>query len=223
VTLNIFNLDPMKSDLIQQLQDRNIEVPKLSGIKISGENFEDVKTDLELCVSELKDIRIKNFTINSGNMCTGCFNQAYHLLNFIKTNMGKDLKYNPNNSFIIGENPPEPNKANNHVLFGDCAINNTKNYKFRKIIIKSKKDLIAEAKSKIIKDTKSKKKIKVKEKQNKNILELPGCPPNIFDCLELILKYFGKKSVPNLNLLAKINEFCMNKDLLKMLKLWEAL
>ena len=223
VTLNTLNLEINSSELILQANNRNIDVPKFSNIKILGEKVEDTRTHVELCVSELEDIKVRNFTISSGKICSGCFKQAYHLLNFMKTYMGKDLKYNVNNSFLIGEKPPEPNQANNFFLFGDCAINNTKNYKFRKIIIESKKDLIGGAKSKILKESKSKKKTKIKEKQNKNILDLPGCPPNIFNCLELILKYFGKKEVPNLNLFANINRFWITGNLNNKLKLWEAL
>ena len=42
---------------------------------------------------------------------------------------------------------------------------------------------------------------KIKFKTNKNILELPGCPPEITDCLNLIFKYYGKGNLPNLSLL----------------------
>jgi len=223
VTLNTLNIEIESSELISQANNRNIDVPKLSNIKILGEKLEDIKTPIELCVSELEDIKTRSFSIHSGNICSGCFKQAYHLLNFMKTYMEKDLKYNIDNAFLIGENPPEPNKANNYFLFGDCAIKNTKNYKFRKIIIKSKKDLIQEAKKKILKESKSKKKPKIKEKQNKKILELPGCPPNFFNCLELIIKYFGKKNVPNLNLLTHINRLWIAGDLNNKLKIWEEL
>jgi len=141
----------------------------------------------------------------------------------MKTYMVKDLTYNSTNSFLIGESPIEPEKMGNVILFGDCAINSTKNYKFRKLIIESRKNLIAEAKNKLFKKPKAKKKPKIKEKPNKNILELPGCPPDIFNCLELIMKYYGKKNVPNLNLLTKMNEFWVNGKLADELKNWEAL
>ncbi|MFX1553603.1 MAG: hypothetical protein ACFFBV_06720, partial [Promethearchaeota archaeon] len=62
-----------------------------------------------------------------------------------------------------------------------------------------------------------------KEKSNKNILELSGCPPEIFNCLKLILEYYGKKNVPNLNLFMKINNFWIEGDLNNKLKIWETL
>ncbi|MBA7705817.1 hypothetical protein ES703_114657 [subsurface metagenome] len=141
----------------------------------------------------------------------------------MKTYMGKDLKYNPSNSFVFGNNPAEPEKTENIVLFGDCAIESTKNYNFRKIITEDKKDLIGDAKRKLKKETKSKKPTKVKEKPNTKILNLPGCPPNVFNCLERILEYYGKKNVPNLNLLKNINKFWINGESTNKLKIWEAL
>ncbi len=223
ITLKVLNFDENSNDLILAAKKMNVEVPKLANIKILGEKIEDIQTNIEECVSELINIRVRNVTVNSGNYCSGCYKQAYHLLNFMKTYMGKDLKYNVKNSFLIGENPPEPNKANNYLVFGDCAITTTKNYEFRKRVIKSKKNLIGEAKGKLLKEPKSKKKPKMKVKQNKNILEFPGCAPNFFSCLELILEYFGKKGVPNLNLFTTINRLWFNGELNDKLKLWEAL
>ncbi len=223
VTLNALNLETETSELIIEAKNRNMDVPKLSNIKILGEKVEDIKTYIELCVSELENIKVRNFDIKSGKLCSGCFKQAYHLLNFMKTYMEKDLKYNVGNSFLIGQNPIEPKKVNNYFTFGDCAINTTKNYKFRKLIIESKKSMLEGAKNKVLKESISENKTKIKVKQNKNILELPGCPPNIFNCLELILKYFGKNKVPNLNLLTNINRFWINGDLNDKLKIWEVL
>lgn len=223
ITLNALNIDINESELIQQAQNNNIAVPKISNIRILGEKLEDIRTNVKLCVSKLVDIRVRNVSINSGKYCSGCFKQAYHLLNVMKTYMGKDLKYNIGNSFIIGENPTEPENAGNIILFGDCAINSTKDYSFRKIITEQKKDLIGDAKRKLKKEPKSKKNIKVKEKPNKNILDLPGCPPNVFNCLELILKYYKKKNVPNLNLLTNVNKFWITGESINKLKIWEAL
>ncbi|MFW9821280.1 MAG: DUF362 domain-containing protein, partial [Candidatus Thorarchaeota archaeon] len=223
VTLEVLSLESNSNELMVAAKNKNIEVPKLSNIKIMGEKIEDVQTNIEQCISELNDIRVNNFTINSGKYCSGCFKQAYHLLNFMKTFMGKDLKYNVKNSFIIGENLSEPNQSNNYLIFGDCAISTTKSYKFRKLIIESKKNIIKKPKGKILRESKSKKKPKVKVKQNKNILELPGCPPSFFDCLELILKYFGKKEVPNLNLFTNMNRYWYNGELNNKFKLWEVL
>ncbi|MFX1600928.1 MAG: DUF362 domain-containing protein [Promethearchaeota archaeon] len=223
ITLKMLNLEANDSELIIQAQNRNINVPKFPDIKIIGEKVENIQTNVELCVSKLEDIKVRNFSIHSGKDCSGCFKQAYHLLNFMKTYMGKDLKYNHNNSFLIGEKPTETEKIGNVILFGDCAINSTKNYKFRKIIIEPKEKPTRVAKKKKIKEQKLRKKIKLKEKQNKNILELPGCPPYTFNCLELILKYYGKKDVPNLNLFEQLNKFWINGELNDRLKDWEVI
>jgi hypothetical protein len=207
ITLNVLNLEIDDSELIKLAQNRNSETYKFSNIKILGEKIEDNRTDVELCVSKLEDIKVKNFSIKSGEHCSGCIKQAYHLLNFMKTNMDKDLKYNVNNSFLLGKNPTESEKMENTILFGECAINSTKDYKFRNVIIESKKKSKKKKKGKFLKESKSNKKPKLKKKPNKNILELPGCPPNLFNCLKLILNYYGRKNVPNLNLYVNINEF----------------
>ncbi len=223
ITSQVLNLDINDSELIVQARNKNIIIPQFSNIKVLGEKVEDVRTDVELCVSNLEDVQVRNFSIKSGNYCSGCFKQAYHILNLMKTYMGKDLKYNIHNSFLVGENPSESENIGNIILFGDCAIKSTKNYNFRKIIIESKKTTKGEGKKKLFKEKKSKKKTKIKEKSNKNILELPGCPPEIFNCLELILKYYGKKNVPNLNLFTNVNSFWVEGNLNNKLKIWEGL
>ncbi len=223
ITLDALNININESELIQQAQNKNIIVPKISDIRILGEKIDDTRTNVKLCASKLDDIRVKNVSINSGRYCSGCFKQAYHLLNFMKTYMSKDLKYNNSNSLVIGENPTEPEKAGNIILFGDCAINSTKDYNFRKIVTEHKTDLIGNAKRKFKKESKYKKKVKVKEKPNKSILNLSGCPPDVFNCLELILKYYRKKSLPNLNLLTKVNKFWIKGESVNKLNIWEAL
>ncbi len=223
ITLKILNFEIDDCELLQQAQSKNFSVPKISDIKVLGEKIEENSMNVKLCFSKIEDIKLKNIFTYPGKYCSGCFKQAYHLINFMKTYMVKDLTYNSTNSFLIGESPIEPEKMGNVILFGDCAINSTKNYKFRKLIVESRKNLIAEAKAKLFKESKSKKRPKIKEKPNKNILELPGCPPDIFKCLELIMKYYGKKNVPNLNLLTKMNEFWVNGKLLDELKNWEVL
>ncbi len=223
ITLKTLMLEINDCEIIQQAQSKNFNVPKISNIKVLGEKIEENIINVDFCVSKIEDIKIKNISICSGKYCSGCFNQVYHLLNFMKTYMVKDLKYNPTNTFLIGENPIEPEKMGNFILFGDCAINSTKSYNFRKLIIEAKKNLIGEAKNKLFKKPKAKKKPKIKEKPNKNILELPGCPPDIFNCLELIMNYYGKENVPNLNLLTKMNEFWFKGKLNDELKNWEAL
>lgn len=223
VTLNVLNINTDDSEIISQAQNRNITVPELSDIKIIGENLEDSRNQIELCVSELENIRVNNISVKSGKYCSGCFKQAYHLLNFMKTYMGKDLKYNIDNSLLVGKNPIEPEKLGNILLFGDCSINSTMNYTFRKIIIESKKKAKKKTKIKVLNESKSKKKVKIKKKPNKNILNLFGCPPNIFTCLELILKYYGKKNVPSLYLFVNLNKNWITGKAIDKLKSWEVL
>jgi uncharacterized protein (DUF362 family) len=219
ITLNMLNLGINNSELLIQANNRDFGKIESSNIKVLGEKVEDNKTDIDLCVSELENIKLRNFSIKSGKMCTACFTQAYHLLNFMRTYMEKDLKYNTNNSFLIGLNPSEPEKMGNILLFGECAIKSTKNYSFK--IIELKKE--SKKSSKLLKHSNSKKEPKIKKKPNKNILELPECPPGIFTSLNLILDYYGKKNLPNLNLFSNVNNFWINGKLNEKLKMWEAL
>jgi uncharacterized protein (DUF362 family) len=225
ITLNMLNLDINDCELLLEAQNRGIGTLRSSNIKILGEKIEDNKTDIDLCVSELDKIKLRGFSIKSGQFCTDCFKHSYHLLNFMKTYMEKDLKYNRNNSFLVGENPLEPDKLGNVFLFGNCAIDSTKNYSFRNLIIELKKKSKKKVKHKLLKKQKQKpkKQTKIKYKPNMRILELPGCPPNIFNSLELILDYYGKKNLPNLNLFMNINKFWIIGKLNDKLKDWEEL
>ncbi|MFW9826197.1 MAG: DUF362 domain-containing protein [Candidatus Thorarchaeota archaeon] len=224
VTLNLLNLRDHENILIKHAQEKNLRVPDLSNISLSGEKFEESIININQCVSTVQEIKLPNFCIKSGKICSGCFAKAYHLLNFMKTYMVKDLKYNINNYFLIGENPPEPDIDGNILLFGDCSINSTKNDDFRRIIKKTTKKSIQDVKKKLLKEKgKKKKRIKVKEKINKNILEIHGCPPKFYNCLELILKYYGKKNVPNLNFFMEVNRYWINGKMNENLKLWEEL
>jgi len=222
ITLKVLN-EEFDKEFIIEAEKRKIEIPNLSRIKIHGEKIEDIKTNIHLCESNLEKIRMLNFEVKSGKYCSGCLQQAYHFLNLMKTYMVKDLKYNPDNSFLIGENPSEPGNLGNTILFGTCSINSTKNYKFRKIIINKKNKKKQKTKSKESKEKNYEKDALIKEKANEKILELPGCPPRIFECLELMINYFGKKNVPNLNLFNKINGILISKKINKTFKEWEAL
>ena len=91
------------------------------------------------------------------------------------------------------------------------------------MIIETKKKSKKKKKGKFLKESKSDKRPKLKKKPNKNILELPGCPPNLFKCLELILNYYGRKNVPNLNLYYNVNRFWINGKVNDKLRIWEAL
>ncbi|MFX1312146.1 MAG: DUF362 domain-containing protein [Promethearchaeota archaeon] len=221
ITLEMLNIDVNTHDLILGAQNRGLGITDLSKIKIFGEM--DEKLDVKLCVPNLQDINLINFFIGPGLYCSGCFKQSYHLLNLIKTNLIKDLKYNPTNSFLLGKNPPEPKNLENIILFGDCAINSTKNSDFRKIKKEKSKSIIDDAKDIVSKESNSKKKIKIKVQRNKKILELPGCPPDIFRCIDLILKYYGKKNVPNLALYNEIVKTWTNGEFKEKLDKWEVL
>lgn len=205
ITSKIINLDVINNDLLLEARKRNLGISDLSKIKVIGEKLENFDINIEHCVYKLEDINLRNFSINLGQICSGCYEQAYHLLNLMKTNMVKDLKYiSPDNSLLLGENPPEPeNLDNNIILFGDCAINSTKRQDFRKKVNEHKKG--------------------TKIKYNKRILEIPGCPPDIFNSIDLLLKFYGKNNVPTLNLLDKTNRFYFHQKIREKLKLWEAL
>jgi len=203
VTLSLLKLNDLNNELSIAAVARGLGSIDLFDIEIIGENINDLNIDVELCVSKLEDINVKNLFIKTGQYCSGCYESAYHLLNLMKTNMVKDLKYISKNSFLIGNKPPEPQGLKNIIVFGDCAINSTKNYDFRKQSIQTKK--------------------KVKEKVNKSILELPGCPCNVFQCVEAIVNYYGKAEVPTLNLFLKTVKSYYFKKFRKNLYLWEVL
>ena len=156
--------------------------------------------DIEECVAKLADINVKNVAVKQGQICSGCRENAYHMLNIMKTKMLKDLKYLSSHSFLIGENPLEPGDKQDHIiLFGDCAINTTQDREFKKVTKETKK--------------------KIKVKWNKKVLELEGCPPNISSCIDKIIKHHKGKNIPSLNLYYK----AINHKIRKTLESWEAL
>lgn len=223
LTLKLMSVDFQDSELMLEARNRMLGITEMPKIQILGEKIENIKINIEFCPSKLEDIKVRNLSIKTGQYCSGCFKQAYHLLNLMKTIMVKDLKYNPTNSFLIGVNPLDPENPENVILFGDCAINSTKTSNFRRIKKKPRKTIVDEAKNKILKKSKSKKKKNFKGKPNKKILELSGCPPTIFNCIELILEYYGKSNVPNLTLFDKTIKLWTNKKIKEKLELWEAL
>ncbi len=197
-TLRLLEIDLLSSDILLEARNRSLGITDISNIKLIGENLEAIKLTVDFCVSKLEDINFKNTYVKSGRLCSGCFNEAYHLLNLMKTHMTKDLKYIIKQSFLIGEKPSKPESLENIILFGDCAIESTENREFRKIIITNSKDYLETAKKKLKKDSKAQDKAKIKEKVNKKIVELPGCPPSRIDCLNTLIRYYGKSQVPNL-------------------------
>jgi len=64
---------------------------------------------------------------------------------------------------------------------------------------------------KVKKEKSSQKKLIVKKKVNKSIIELPGCPPDMHLSLKTILKYYGKSQAPNLSFYNALNQF-INKE-----------
>ncbi|MFX1259707.1 MAG: hypothetical protein ACFFAN_17780, partial [Promethearchaeota archaeon] len=205
ITLKILNLDKNKNDLLLKAIERRLGVSDTSKINIIGEKLENINIYIEQCVSKLKNINLMNISIEAGKFCSGCFKQAYHLLNFMKTNMTKDLKYISKTSFLVGEKPLDLNNSykDNIILFGDCSINSTKDLSFRFKLKASKK--------------------KPRVKVNKKVLELHGCPPDIFNCIEMMIKFYGKNNVPNLNLLDKLNKYYIPQKVKKKLEKWEEL
>ena len=202
ITLKLLNIETQNYKLILEAHQRGLGIIDTKLITLIGEDIEQNSIFVELCVSKLDKINLKNFIVNSGQICSGCFKQAYHLLNLMKTHMTKDLKYNPRNAFLVGLNPSEPERFDNVLLFGDCAMRSTNNSNFRKKQIISKKPSSKKKSSKKSREKGLQNKEKIKFKTNKSILELPGCPPNITDCLKLIFKYYGKSNLPNLSLLS---------------------
>ena len=187
ITFNLLNYDLSQSILLKEAINRNLGISDISKIKVRGENPDNIKIHIEECVSKLEDINLLNFSIKTGKVSLGDFEHAYHLLNLLKTNMIKDIKYISKTSFLIGENPPEPEFLENVLIFGDSAIESTK------------------------------------LKKNINTLKLPGNPPNVFDCIDLLIKFYGKSNVPSLCLFQNLIKSFRNKKIQQKLKIWEGL
>ena len=133
ITLKLINANNI---LYEEAVNRNLGIHDISRINIIGENPDNIKISVKECVSKLEDINVPNFHIKAGKMFLGEFEQAYHLLNLLKSYMIKDIKYLSKTSFLIGINPPEPEILNNIILFGDNAIKSTKlkkNMRFLKL------------------------------------------------------------------------------------------
>ena len=204
ITLSLVGIDPLSSDIILEARRRNLGITDLSKIKTVGESKTNINLNVKFTVDKLDDISIKNTAINAGRICSGCYREAYYLLNSFKTHMTKDLKYIKRQQFLVGENPPEPNPSDQIIIFGDCAIESTKNQGFRTIRTSSDRNYIESVKERMKKDYKASKRQKIKERKNKAILELPGCPPDLNLSLLSIQRYYGKSQTPFLSFYAEL-------------------
>jgi uncharacterized protein (DUF362 family) len=180
ITLKLLGLDIKDNELLIKAKKRNIGISNISNMKILGEDVDKTEIAVKFCESNLSNIKIPNFSIRSGITKIGDLKSGYHFLNFIKTYLIKDIKYLSKVSFLIGDKPPETELLGNIILFGDNAIESTKNYDFKKM---------------------------KKSGGVKNILEIPGNPPNIKVSLKLLLDYFGKGKLPMLHFYQNLNKF----------------
>jgi len=218
ITLNLLKIDLLDSDILLEARNRKLGITNVSEINLKGENLDANKIVVNFSVDKLNEITINNTYLQTGRICSGCFKEAYHLLNFMKTQMAKDLKYIRNQSMLIGENPLEPETVENIIVFGDCAVKTTKNRDFRYIQVPTKDNIIKTVGDKVKKGNSSQKKPIVKEKINKSICELPGCPPDMHTSLNTILKYYGKTQVPNLSFYYALLNQDINKESKKPIK-----
>jgi len=218
ITLNLLKIDLSNSDILLEARNRKLGITNVSEINLKGEPLDANKLIVNFSVNKLNEITINNTYLHTGKICSGCFKEAYYLLNFMKTHMTKDLKYIRNQSMLIGENPLEPDTVENVIVYGDCALKSTMNSDFRNIQVSKKESIIKTVGDKVKKENSSQKKIIVKEKVNKSIIELPGCPPDLHACLRAILKYYGKTQVPNLSFYNALLNRYVNKELEKPIK-----
>jgi uncharacterized protein (DUF362 family) len=218
ITLNLLKIDLLSSEILLEASNRKLGITNVSEINLKGENLDANKLIVNFSVNKLEEITITNTYLQTGRICSGCFKEAYYLLNFMKTHMTKDLKYIRKQSMLIGENPNEPDTLENIIVFGDCALRSTKNRDFRYIKMQKKDNIIKTVGDKVKKDTSSQNDPIIKKKENKSIIELPGCPPDFHTCLNAILKYYGKKQAPNLSFYNALLNQVFNKESKKPIK-----
>jgi hypothetical protein len=182
------------NEIILQAREREFGPKDLSEIETIGLSLEDNKINVTLCPKKLNQIEIINTEIKTGNICMGCYEQLYYLLNYLKTYAIKDLKYIQDWSILAGLNPAEPTNQDDILIFGDCALRTTEEYKFQ---TKIKKTLIKKHE---------------KEVKNNNIIEVPGCPPNLERTFNFLLNYFGKKNMPSMKFFLKLENIYENRN-----------
>jgi uncharacterized protein (DUF362 family) len=214
-TLKIFDLDPYSNELLSFAIKREQNEVNISDLNFIGESIEQNRFQIKPCTKNLEQLDVYGTEIKTGTMCSGCYEQAYHLINFMKTFMTKDLVYIMKQTLLIGETPKEPENHKNVLLFGDCAINSTRKYDFRKLIITKKTPKIFETLKKVFKKKTDKSATpRIIKKKNKDILELPGCPPTIKELNSTLINYYSKKNAPNLHFYMKSLEI-LKKNLKK--------
>ena len=79
------NVEAPSHELIMEARERGYGNADLSKIIIHGEKIKDIMLDIEECVAKLADINVKNVAVKQGQICSGCRENAYHMLNIMKT------------------------------------------------------------------------------------------------------------------------------------------
>ena len=216
-TLKIFDIDPSSHELLSRALKREQTQLDINNLNLVGEPVEDNVFHIKHCTNNLEQLDVYGTEIKVGTMCSGCYELAYHLLNFMKTMMTKDLIYINKQTFIVGHTPKQPENHKNVLLFGDCAVNSTRDYDFRMTTVTKEAPKLLESLKKVFKRKIEKNpRIKTIKKQNKDILNLPGCPPDMKEVYAAILDYYTKKDVPNLRFyldsLKILNESLKQRD-----------
>lgn len=198
-TLKIFDIDPATNELLSRAIKREQARLDLNNLNFVGEPIEENVFHIKHCTKNLEQLDVYGTEIKVGTMCSGCYEQAYHLLNFMKTMMTKDLIYIKKQTFLVGQTPKEPENHKNVLLFGDCAVNSTRDYDFRMLTITKETAKLLESLKKVFKRKVEKNTLtRTIKKQNKDILTLPGCPPDMKEVYTALMDYYTKKDVPNL-------------------------
>jgi uncharacterized protein (DUF362 family) len=200
ITLKMFDIDPYSNELLSRAIKREQSQLDLSNLNVIGEPIEQNTIQIKPCTKNLEQLDVYGTEIKTGTMCSGCYEQAYHVLNFMKTIMAKDLVYIGKQTLLIGYTPKIPENYKNVLLFGNCAVKSTRKYDFRTLSITKQKSKLLEPLKKIITRKKEKNPTRrIIKKQNRNILNLPGCPPDRKQIYTALLDYYTKKDAPNLH------------------------
>ena len=225
---HLFDLEMLENPLIDECIEKKLGPSDISDISFGGDitNLENNKMNIDLPITRMELMHLRNFSIREGLLCSGCKKAVYHFLNLMESSMIKDLKYIGKNSLLFGHNPPELDEKyiNNIILFGDCAIKSTKNAEFRIIRTEKEKTGIGELlKGKFKENYTPKTTIQEKIKENKNIIEISGCPPDHLEAIQKLIDYFGKKDVPTLAIFQSMFDSFIRDEDKEKLQEWEEL